>query len=60
MKEKEKLAKVGDIVSSLKAKERDRDNFFYLFYKRKIESGIEDIDIDNQEICKRLFKDVVF
>ena len=31
-KEGEKIAKFGEIVSSLKAKNRDRDSFFYLFY----------------------------
>lgn len=55
----EKVAKFGDIVSSLNAKEKNRDNFFYLFYKRK-NDDIDHTDIDNQEICKRLFKDVVF
>lgn len=59
-KEGEKPAKVGEIVSSLKAKERERDNFFYLFYKRKPGMSKGDIEIDNQEICKRLFRDVVF
>lgn len=59
-KEGEKIATVGDIVSSIKAKERDRDNFFYLFYKRKDHLDIDNDDIDNQEICKKLFKDVVF
>lgn len=54
-KEGEKIAPVGEIVSSFKAKERDRDNFFYLFYKRK-----DSLDVDNQEICQKLFKDVVF
>ena len=39
-------------------KEKDRDNFFYLFYKRSMD--VDDYDIDNQEICKKLFKDVVF
>lgn len=59
-KEGEKIAKFGDIVSSLTAKERDRDSFFYLFYKRKNEEDVDSVDIDNQEICKKLFKDVVF
>ncbi len=56
----EKIAAVGDIVSAIQAKERDRDNFFYLFYKRKDHLNIDTDDIDNQEICKKLFKDVVF
>jgi len=30
-KEGEKIASVGKIVSAIKAKEKDRDNFFYLF-----------------------------
>lgn len=59
-KEGEKTAKFSDIVSSLKAKEKQRENFFYLFYKRDPDADTEEIDIDNQEICKRLFKEVVF
>lgn len=59
-KEGEKVAAVGDIVSALKAKERDRDDFFYLFYKRKEGIDANKNDIDNQEICEKLFKDVVF
>lgn len=59
-KDGEKIAAVGDIVSAIEAKERDRDNFFYLFYKRKDHFNINNDDIDNQEICKKLFKDVVF
>ncbi len=51
---------MGNIVSAIEAKERDRDNFFYLFYKRKDNLNIDNDDIDNQEICKKLFKDVVF
>lgn len=34
-KEGEKTAAVGNIVSSLEAKKRERDSFFYLFYKRR-------------------------
>lgn len=59
-KEGEKTAKFSEIVSSLKAKEKQRENFFYLFYKRDPDADTEEIDIDNQEICKRLFKEVVF
>ena len=59
-KDGEKIAAVGDIVSAIEAKERDRNNFFYLFYKRKDYINIENNDIDNQEICMKLFKDVVF
>lgn len=59
-KDGEKIAAVGDIVSAIEAKERDRDNFFYLFYKRKDHLNIDNNDIDNQEICEKLFKDVVF
>lgn len=33
---------------------------FYLFYKRKDNPDVNSNDIDNQEICMRLFKDVVF
>lgn len=54
--EGEKIAKFGDIASSLDAKEKDRNSFFYLFYKRK--DG-EDSDIDNDEICKRLFRQIL-
>ena len=50
----EKIAKFGDIGSSLNAKEKQRSSFFYLFYKRK---DCENTDIDNDEICKRLFKE---
>jgi len=59
-KDGEKIAAVGDIVSAIEAKERDRNNFFYLFYKRKDYINIENNDIGNQEICMKLFKDVVF
>lgn len=51
---KEQIAKVGDIVSSLKAREKDRDNFFYLFYKRDGENTAE---IDSQELCKILMRE---
>ena len=44
----EKVAKVGEIVSSLSAKSKDRDDFFYLFYKRN-DSG--DIELESQELC---------
>lgn len=54
----EKIEKFGKIVSSLQAKERERDNFFYLFYKRKEDVKADNADIDNQEICKKLFRDV--
>ncbi len=56
----EKVAPVGKIVTALEAKERERDNFFYLFYKRNEAIDINKNDIDNQEICEKLFKDVVF
>ena len=59
-KEGEKVATVGNIVSAIEAKKRDRDNFFYLFYKRKESIDVDKDDIDNQEICEKLFKDVVF
>ena len=54
----EKVEKFGKIVSSLQAKERERDNFFYLFYKRNVDVKADNADIDNQEICKKLFRDV--
>lgn len=59
-KEEEKVAAVGKIISAIEAKERERDNFFYLFYERKDNLSADNYDIDNQEICKKLFKDVVF
>lgn len=59
-KEGEKTAPVGKIVSAIEAKERDRDNFFYLFYKRKDKPDEDKDEIDNQEICNKLFRDVVF
>ncbi|MFR1599396.1 MAG: hypothetical protein ACLSUR_16475, partial [Coprobacillus cateniformis] len=56
----EKKANVGDIVSSLKAKEAARNEFFYLFYKRKEGSNII-IDVNdffgnliNEFILKRI------
>lgn len=49
----EKMAKFGDVASSLDAKEKKRNSFFYLFYKRK---DSENSDLDNTEICKRLFR----
>lgn len=54
----EKIEKFGEIVSSLEAKERERDNFFYLFYKRNQSESDAGQEIDNQEICRRLFADV--
>lgn len=53
---KEKVAKVGEIVSSLSAKGKDRDDFFYLFYKRD-ESN--DIELESQELCRILIKEFV-
>lgn len=52
----EKVAKVGEIVSSLSAKSKDRDDFFYLFYKRD-DRG--DIELESQELCKILIKEFV-
>ncbi len=46
----EKVAKVGEIVSSVEARKQKREKFFYLFYKRK-----EGVVIDKQELCKRLY-----
>lgn len=48
-----KIQKFGKIVSSLQARERARDNFFYLFYKRN--SGDSEMNINPEEICKKLF-----
>ena len=52
----EKVAKVGEIVSSLNAKDKDRDDFFYLFYKRD-DRG--DIELESQELCRILIKEFV-
>lgn len=52
----EKVAKVGEIVSSLSAKGKDRDDFFYLFYKRD-DSG--DIELESQELCRILIREFV-
>lgn len=52
----EKVAKVGEIVSSLSAKIKDRDDFFYLFYKRDARG---DIELESQELCKILMKEFV-
>lgn len=43
-----------DIVSSLEAKERERERFFYLFYKRKDNEAME---LDNLELCKLLMRE---
>lgn len=52
----EKVAKVGQIVSSLNAKSKDRDEFFYLFYKRDDKSSIE---LTSQELCSTLIREFV-
>lgn len=53
---KEKIAKVGEIVSSLNAKDKDRDDFFYLFYKRDNNCNVE---LESQELCRILIKEFV-
>lgn len=53
---KEKVAKVGEIVSSLSAKGKDRDDFFYLFYKR---DDSKDIELESQELCSLLIKEFI-
>lgn len=50
----ELVAKVGDIVTSLKAKDKERDNFFYLFYKRNEKNSVE---IDSQELRQILIRE---
>lgn len=45
-----------DIISSLEAKEREREKFYYLFYKRS-EGNI--VELDNLELCKRLMKEFI-
>lgn len=58
MKNEEKTVKFKECVSSLKAEEKERDNFFYLFYKQ--ENGNKQMrDIDKQEFCNNLFFDIV-
>ncbi|MBQ3545014.1 MAG: HD domain-containing protein [Lachnospiraceae bacterium] len=52
----EKVAKVGQIVSSLNAKIKDSDDFFYLFYKREDSSVIE---LESQELCTILIKEFI-
>jgi hypothetical protein len=52
----EKVAKVGEIVSSLSAKSKDRDDFFYLFYKRDDSS---DIELESQELCNILIREFI-
>lgn len=52
----EKIAKVGDIVSSLSAKGKDRDDFFYLFYQR---DSANDLELESQELCRILIKEFV-
>ncbi|MCI9072286.1 MAG: HD domain-containing protein [Lachnospiraceae bacterium] len=52
----EKIAKVGEIVSSLNAKSKDRDDFFYLFYKRDDNT---DIELESQELCRVLIREFV-
>lgn len=59
-KDGEKIDKFSEIVSSFEAKKKERENFFYLFYKRDPDVDVNEIDIDNQEICRRLFREVVF
>lgn len=52
----EKLAKVGDIVSSLLAKDSGRKEFFYLFYRKGQEPQAE---IDGQELCRTLIREFI-
>ena len=52
----EKIAKVGNIVSSLKPRKTERDDFFYLFYKRGQGNGAR---LENQELCRRLIREFV-
>lgn len=52
----EKIAKVGNIVSSLKPRKTERDDFFYLFYKRGQGNGAR---LESQELCRRLIREFV-
>jgi HD superfamily phosphohydrolase len=54
----EKIAKVGDVVSAFKAKDKeaDRDNFFYLFYKRDNGGTSE---LESEELCRTLIKEFI-
>ena len=52
-KNENKIEKFGEIVSSLEAKDKTRNNFFYLFYKRPKDNNIE---LDSEDICNKLIK----
>ena len=52
----EKVAKVGKIVSSLNARVKDRDDFFYLFYKR---DNNNDTHLESRELCTLLIREFV-
>lgn len=52
----EKVAKVGKIVSSLNARVKDRDDFFYLFYKR---DNNNDTQLESRELCTLLIREFV-
>lgn len=47
------VKQVGDIVSSLKARERKRENYFYLFYKRNNSNTMK---LDSKSLCTALIK----
>lgn len=52
----EKIAKVGEIVSSISAKDKERDDFFYLFYKKDDRC---DIELESQELCRILMREFI-
>ncbi len=52
-KDAEKTDKAGEIVTSLNAKEGNRKEFYYLFYKRKKEKGR---DLSIKDLCEELMK----
>ena len=52
-KNENKIEKFGEIVSSLEAKDKTRNNFSYLFYKRPKDYNIE---LDSEDICNKLIK----
>ena len=52
----EKIAEVKDIVASLTAKERNREKYFYIYYRRP-EGGL---DINKQDFCEFLLKGIGF
>ena len=51
------LAKVGEVVTSIAAKEKDRQIYFYIYYKRPQNN---EVDIDKSDFCRYLLKEIGF